>query len=236
MIDIKSEYPSIHNEFMAGLNKCRGRYLFFPLIIFLVLFLFTPSHRCEAEDWQPIEKNYGENKPGAAKILVAYATRAGSTAEIADAIGKKLAEGGARVDVMPVGKVQSIGGYSAVVLGSAIRMGNTLPEMNDFADNHKDELREIPVAYFAVCMILRENTPKNQEKAYAYIKPLTEVVMPVDTAVFAGKMDYSRLTFFEKLVIKYIVRVPEGDLRDWQLINNWAAGLLPKLTNRKKEE
>jgi menaquinone-dependent protoporphyrinogen oxidase len=236
MQSIKPNHPSIHNEFMAAPNKCRKKYLFFPLIIFLILFLLIPSHRCRAEDWRPIEKSYGENKPGTAKILVAYATRTGSTAEIADAIGKKLAEGGAWVDVMPVEKVQSPEGYSAVVLGSAVRAGNILPEMNDFVHNHKDELREMPVAYFAVCMVLRENTPENQDKANAYLKSLREEVTPVDSAAFAGKMDYSRLTFFEKLVIKYIIRVPECDLRDWQQINNWAAGLLPKLTNHKKEE
>jgi menaquinone-dependent protoporphyrinogen oxidase len=233
---MKQDHQSIHNEFTAGLNKCRKKYLFFPLIIFLILFLLIPYHRCRAEDWQQIEKSYGENKPGSAKILVAYATRAGSTAEIADAIGKKLAEGGTGVDVMPVEKVQSIEGYKAVVMGSAVRAGNLLPEMTDFVRSHKDELRKMPVAYFAVCMVLRENTLKNRDKANAYLDSLRKEAAPVDTAVFTGKMDYSRLMFFEKFVIKYIIKVPECDLRDWQQINNWAADLLPKLTDIKKEE
>ncbi|MGP8153485.1 MAG: flavodoxin domain-containing protein [Smithella sp.] len=209
--------------------------LFFSLIIFFILFLLIPSNYCEAKDWQPIEKSYGENKPETEKILVAYATRTGSTAEVADAIGKKLAEGGAVVDVKPVEKVQSIKGYKSVVLGSAVRAGNLLPEMTNFVHNHKDELRKTQVAYFVVCMILRENTPENQAKANSYLDSLREEVKPVDTAAFTGKMDYSRLMFFEKLVIKYIIKVPECDLRDWQQINNWAANLLPRLTNIKKE-
>jgi menaquinone-dependent protoporphyrinogen oxidase len=54
------------------------------------------------------------------RILVAYASRAGSTAEVAEVIGRVLREGGPEVDVCPVGAVHSLAGYDALVLGSAI--------------------------------------------------------------------------------------------------------------------
>jgi menaquinone-dependent protoporphyrinogen oxidase len=54
------------------------------------------------------------------RILVAYASRAGSTAEVAEVIGRVLREGGPEVDVCPVGDVHSLAGYDALVLGSAI--------------------------------------------------------------------------------------------------------------------
>lgn len=164
------------------------------------------------------------------KILVAYATHAGSTAEIADAVGKKLAQGGAMVDVLSIKNINRLAGYQAVVLGSAVRAGKVLPEILTFVKAHKSELQKLPVAYFAVGMTLREDTPEKRKTVDAYLDPLRAEISPVDVGLFAGKMDYSKIGFIEKLIIKYIIKVPEGDSRNWQEINNWAEKLLPKLT------
>ncbi len=226
----------IISEYAAGQKNCLKNLLLFPLITFLILFLITSSNYGEATEINIIENSYGENKPLAPRILVAYATRAGSTAEVADAIGKKLAAGGALVDVKPVEKVQSIDGYLGVVLGSAIRRGAVLPEVTDFVKSHKDELGKIPVAYFIVCMILRENTEESRKKAASYLDSLRAEVNAVDTGMFAGKLDYSKLNFVDAFVVEHIIDTPEGDLRDWQKINDWAANLLPKLINIQKEK
>ena len=55
------------------------------------------------------------------KILVVYASRAGSTAGVAEAIGKTLAESGVQVDVLPMKDVTDLAPYRAVVAGSAIQ-------------------------------------------------------------------------------------------------------------------
>jgi len=205
--------------------------LTFSLFILLVVILSRPG---SAED-----NNFRESQQGAGKksmnkkILVAYGTRAGSTAEVADAIGKKLALGGVAVDVKSVQSIQNLNGYQAVVLGSAIRAGKLLPKVTDFVKVHKEELRKLPVAYFVVCMTLREDTPEKRKIVNAYLDPLRAEVSPIDTGLFAGKMDYSKLGFSEKLIIKNVVKVPEGDLRNWQEINNWAEQLLPKLVEIK---
>lgn len=224
----------INNKYAAGQKKCLKNLLLFPLITLLILFLLTSSNYGEASEINLIENSYGENKPMSFKILVAYATRAGSTAEVADAIGKKLAAGGAMVDVKPVKKVQSIGSYQGVVLGSAIRRGAVLPEVTDFVKSHKDELGKIPVAYFIVCMILREDTEESRKKAASYLDSLRAEVNAVDTGMFAGKLDYSKLNFVDAFVVEHIIGTPEGDLRDWKQINDWAANLLPKLQNINK--
>lgn len=121
-----------------------------------------------------------------------------------------------------------------MVLGSAIRAGNLLPEITGFVHTHKDELRKVPTAYFIVCMVLRENTEEKRKTANSYLDPLRTEVTPVDVGLFTGKMDYSKLSFLETFIIKYIVKMPEGDLRDWKQINDWAANLLPKLQNINK--
>jgi menaquinone-dependent protoporphyrinogen oxidase len=208
-----------------------GNLLIFGLVIISVLIFCRLGG---AEDIRLIESKYGEGKSMNGKILVAYGTRAGSTAEVADAIGKKLAEDGVAVDVRPVKNIKNLSGYRAVVLGSAIRAGKLLPEVKSFVKTHKEELQKLPVAYFVVGMTLREDTPEKRKIVNAYLDPLRVEVTPVDAGLFAGKMDYSKLGFFEKFIIKNIIKTPEGDLRNWQEINNWAQRLLSKLVGSKK--
>jgi flavodoxin len=81
-------------------------------------------------------------------VLVAYASREGSTAEIAETIGMVLREAGAEVDVLPVKEVHNLDGYDAVVLGSAVHIGKVLPEAVQFAKRHQPVLADLPVAYF----------------------------------------------------------------------------------------
>ena len=56
------------------------------------------------------------------RVLVAYGSRHGSTAEIAEAIAATLREAGLAVDCRKAGEVDSLDGYDAVVLGSAVYM------------------------------------------------------------------------------------------------------------------
>ncbi|MCX6571441.1 MAG: hypothetical protein NT006_08505 [Candidatus Aminicenantes bacterium] len=61
------------------------------------------------------------------KVLIAYATRAGSTGEIAKEIGDVLIAKGFAVDVVPVRKVRDISPYRAVIVGSASGPGRRKP-------------------------------------------------------------------------------------------------------------
>src|SRR3990172_12556259 len=88
------------------------------------------------------------------KILVTYASRIGSTAEVAEAIGQTLAESGAQVEVLPMQDVKDLAPYQAVVAGSAIRGGEWLPEAMQFVQTHQAALDQKPFAAFLVCMTL----------------------------------------------------------------------------------
>ncbi len=177
---------------------------------------------------ESVEKSYGD-KGMTRSILIAYGSWAGSTAEVADFIGKTLAEGGAKVDVKPLGSVKSLDGYTAVVIGSAIRVGKVKPEVMDFVKDHASELKKIPAAYFVVCMTMKDDTPENRKTVNAYLDPLREVVGQVDAGLFAGKMDYSRLGFFARMAVQYFVKVPQGDFRNWDAIRAWARAVYPRL-------
>jgi menaquinone-dependent protoporphyrinogen oxidase len=165
------------------------------------------------------------------KILVAYATKLGSTAEVAQVIGGELRKPGTAVDVLEISQVDSLDAYQSVVVGSAIRVGKWLPEAVKFVKHHRDVLSRIPVAYFVVCMTLSEDTPENRKKVLAYLDPVRQQVpevRPVDIGLFAGKIDMKELSLPLRFVVK-MVKSPVGDFRNWDAVRSWAQQIHPAL-------
>ncbi len=168
------------------------------------------------------------------KILVTYATRAGSTAGVAEAIGKTLAEGGAQVDVLPMNDVKDLAPYQAVVAGSAIREGKWLPEAMQFVQTHRAALTQKPFAAFLVCMTLAMPKGDYREHVATWLEPVRALVKPVSEGLFAGVLDISQVSSFSAKV-KFWLSVAmgvwkEGDHRDWNAIRTWAEGLRPLLS------
>ncbi len=165
----------------------------------------------------------------AEKVLVAYATRAGSTAEVAQAVAETLREAGLDVDLRRAREVADVSPYRAVVLGAPIHAFRWMPEAMRFLRRHREALSHIPVAYFAVCITLMEDTEENCRLVESWMEPARALLEPVRLGLFAGKMDYSRLSLLERFIIQRMIKVPEGDHRDWEAIRAWArevAGLL----------
>lgn len=158
------------------------------------------------------------------KILVTYATRAGSTFEVAERVAEVLRAAGAIVDVKPVPAVHELKGYDAVVVGSAIRMGRWLPEAVAFVQAHHEALSHIPTAYFVVSGFLREDTPGMRSKALAYLDPVRKILEPTSIGLFAGKMDYGKLDGLDRSIAEGVSSA-EGDWRNWEAIGAWAQGL-----------
>ncbi len=154
-------------------------------------------------------------------ILVAYATRAGSTREVAEVVGEELRRTGARVDVRPVKDVDRLAGYEAVVLGTAIRLGKPLPEAVRFAQWHRGALGERPVAYFALCGTMQDDTPANRARMEKCLAVLRQVKAPVSEGLFAGALVCAKLDPPLRWHFRHN-RVPEGDWRDWPRIRAWA--------------
>jgi len=158
------------------------------------------------------------------RILVAYATKAGSTEEVAGHLAKKLTQHGAQVDLLPVSKVKDISPYRNIVLGSAIRIGKILPEMMEFIKKNQTALQEKEVDVFVLCMTLDKDTPETRKTVSAFIDPVREVIHPRKEGFFAGVVDPSRLGVFERMMMKAI-NPPVGDFRKWDEIDRWAENL-----------
>jgi menaquinone-dependent protoporphyrinogen oxidase len=164
------------------------------------------------------------------KILVTYASRFGSTAGVAEAIGKTLTESGAQVDVLPMREVKDLSRYQAVVAGSAISTGTWLPEAMQFVQTHREELNQKPFATFLVCMTLAMRNA-NQYRGHVadWLAPIRSLVRPVSEGLFAGRLDIGKIpSFSDRLKFRLSVLFgvwKEGDHRDWNAICTWTENL-----------
>lgn len=161
-------------------------------------------------------------------ILVTYASEFGTTGEVAEAIAKTLCQRGATAQITPINGVRDLNKYDAVVLGSAIQYGRWMSEARAFVTAHQDTLGKLPVAYFFTCLALSKPSEKAEHEAMAYaakLESLSAQIKPVSIGRFAGVLDYSKMALPMRLVsrlIYTIMRVHEGDYRDWDAIRSWA--------------
>ena len=167
------------------------------------------------------------------KILVTYATRLGSTAGVAEEIGKILTESGAQVDVRQMTDVDDLTPYQAVVAGSAIQGSSWLPEAMEFIRTHQAALGKKPFAAFLVCMTLTIGDGKYRDEVASWMAPVRSLVKPVSEGLFAGVLDISKVPSFKDRLgfrVSVLLRIwSEGDHRDWQAIRTWAESIYPLL-------
>ncbi len=84
------------------------------------------------------------------RALVVYATRAGSTCEVAQAVSERLCPMGFDAEVQPIESVSSLVGYQAVVMGHRRSLRCAwLPEMTKFIESRRHELAQLPLAVFS---------------------------------------------------------------------------------------
>ena len=168
------------------------------------------------------------------KILITYATKTGSTSEIARFIGDVLEDDGFAVDVSEIGEVVDLSGYQTVVIGSATRMDKVLNEAAKFMLQHQKEFQHKTTAYFLVGVTMKEDNLENRQKAEATLAPLCEIKEPLSMGMFAGKLDYSKIGLFWRVLASKDKTgfMEEGDFRDWIKIKDWAVELVSLLRER----
>jgi menaquinone-dependent protoporphyrinogen oxidase len=157
-------------------------------------------------------------------ILVAYATKHGATADIAEKIGNALREVGLPADVLPVKRVGDLTPYKAVVLGSAVYIGQWRKEAIEFLKANEKALVGRPVWLFSTGPT-GKGDPVELTKGWRFpkaLQPIADRIQPRDIALFQGALDPKTLSQIEKWMIKK-VKAPLGDFRDWNAVTSWAA-------------
>lgn len=170
------------------------------------------------------------------KILITYASRSGSTAEIAAAIGKSLSQYGIQVDILSMEAVKDLSEYQAIVAGSAIRNRAWLPEALEFVKTHRSELSQKRFAIFTACITLAmSNSDQYRQAVSDWVRPVRAQVKPVSEGLFAGMLDFTKLPLnWDTVKLRAVVALgifPKEDRRDWKAINAWAENLYPLLWN-----
>ena len=169
------------------------------------------------------------------KILVAYASAHGSTKEVAQFIGRVLATYNAEVTVTNVVDVQSVEGYDAYVLGSAIHASLWLQEMCTFIDRFEDLLARKPMYFWVSCIRALEEDGREHALKYYFDFKAMEPFDVREVAVLTGKLNTSAITRQEQwfLVANYDGKLSPGnikhDYRDWQAIATWANNIAQDL-------
>jgi menaquinone-dependent protoporphyrinogen oxidase len=165
------------------------------------------------------------------KVLVAYASKYGSTKEIAEKIGEVLKQAGITVDVMPVKTVKDPAPYQNIVIGSAMYIGRWRKEAVNFLKKYEKTLSERKVWIFGTGPS-GKGDPAQLLKGVtipAGIKSIIDRIKPQESAVFHGYLNPAKMAGLEKFLVKR-VSGELGDFRDWQMITDWARKIAEAVT------
>jgi menaquinone-dependent protoporphyrinogen oxidase len=162
-------------------------------------------------------------------VLVTYATRSGSTEEVAQAVAQTLRENSVPVDIQPVRSVRSLERYAAVVLGVPLYMGRFHKDAGRFLATNRKALIKVPVALF----VLGPAQKNEKDWTGAQMQLQKELakfswLSPVSQKIFGGKFDPSKLGFPFSL-IPALRKMPASDVRDWTAIRAWTIELAAAL-------
>jgi menaquinone-dependent protoporphyrinogen oxidase len=163
------------------------------------------------------------------KILVAYATRYGSTREVAEAAATALCEQGVDAEVRPAKNVTAIGGYAGVVLATPFYIGSMLKEATRFLERNRGALEVLPVALLACGPVSAEDDMAGARKQLDKALAKVEWLKPVAAEMFVGKYDPAHLRLLDKLIAvppaSPLHGVGAHDDRHWESIRAWAEAL-----------
>lgn len=165
------------------------------------------------------------------KVLVTYASEHGGTAQIAQTIAKVLRQFNLEVTSRRMEEIDNLGVYEAIVLGSAVYLGDWLPEAQKFLNKYQKQLAQVPLWLFSSGPTGSDDPVKllNGELVPPALADLVESIHPREIRVFHGKIDLRRLPPKDREIIK-AAGVPRGDYRDWASIKLWATEISRALT------
>jgi menaquinone-dependent protoporphyrinogen oxidase len=172
------------------------------------------------------------------EVLIAYCTRSGSTAEVAQAIGQTIRESGLSTHVKPIAQVEAIQPGTAVVLGTALYVGRFPKEFHQFLGRFEAEFAGVRPWIF----VLGPTEKARKQFAAAEEQARKEIgkhrsLHPADMRVLGGKFDpaHLNLAFPMSLILKLpanpLKKVPASDIRDWDWIHRWAQAIAEEITS-----
>lgn len=164
------------------------------------------------------------------RVLVAYASKYGSTQEVAEAIAITLRENNLEVDLKPVREVKTLEEYTAIVLGAPLYVASWHKEARSFLSRHREALTKRSVTVFALGPLSDDENEWKEVRAqldkelvkFAWLKPIA-------IEVFGGKFDPKKLHLSDRIITSLPASPLHGmsasDFRNWTAIRAWANSL-----------
>ena len=169
-----------------------------------------------------------------ASVIIAYSTVDGHTQHICERIAGAVRDKGHDVDLAPIddGPEVDLANYDKIVIGASIRYGKHRPQVTALINDNQATLESKPSALFSVNVVARKpekNTPDTNPYLQKYLKQIDW--QPRHLAVFAGKIDYPRYSFLDRLAIRFIMWMTKGptdptavvEFTDWNKVDEFAA-------------
>lgn len=171
-----------------------------------------------------------------ARILVAYGTKHGSTAEIAARIGERFSAAGFDTDVLHANLGIEVTKYDALVIGSPMYAARWLPEPALLLIANRERITNIPIALFSVGMIDFKHPGKLREEHDAWVEKAFNQedvqLSVVSTATFKGAYSRRNLPFYLRIIDAILRFTPNGDYRQWDEIESWSDELASRLRSQ----
>lgn len=157
------------------------------------------------------------------RVLVGYASRFGSTRDIAARIADAV-RAGSEVDLRPVDEIDDVEPYDAIVFGSGVYDGSWTAEATALMHRHAAVLARKPLWLFSVGSFGDSHPVVGGliRKEPREIGELEAALHPRDYRVFAGVIDLDRWPAWGRLVFKALGG-HAGENRRWPEIDAWAA-------------
>lgn len=174
--------------------------------------------------------SYTYSERNTMNVLVAVASKHGSTWEIAQTIGEVIADYGINVTVAQVDDFADISDYDAIVLGSAVYMGRWMRSARTFIRKHLRVLQSRPVWLFSSGPASNPHHQTNQQSVD--IEGIATRTSAIEHQVFAGRIDETHINTSERLILN-LVHARQGDYREWGAICAWANNIAEMLTEQK---
>jgi menaquinone-dependent protoporphyrinogen oxidase len=167
-------------------------------------------------------------------VLVAFATKHGSTAEIAERIAVTLRAAGCDARVVDADEVHELSGYRAVVLGSAIYMQRLRGSARHFARKHRGALREMPVWIFTSGPLDSGDEDREFPEPRGAAS-LAERLGARGHVMFGGRLPLDPHNALERAMVHWS---PPGrrDARDWDAVDAWARSIADELAPMAAEK
>jgi menaquinone-dependent protoporphyrinogen oxidase len=158
-------------------------------------------------------------------VLVAYASKHGTTREVAESIAGTLREfSRLAVQIEDAALVHDISRYDLVVVGGGLYMGKWHADARHLLQRHRHELAGKRLAVFAMGPdSLEESKVAESRKQLERALAATPELEPIAVVIFGGALTPETWRF-------PFNRLPAFDARDWDAVHGWAEEIAAKLT------